>query len=244
MKNKMIKPSFFTLFLLLLLSNLPAKTVSGIVVDLNTHEPLKGVTVMILDNFNNVQHMKTTDSKGVFLIEGIKEEKFNVRTNRYGYVNTVTGPYNLSRHNTINMLIRLENVPIPLEEVVVTSTKILPNLDQVNYNERKELGTGHYIEWNDFKDRSLSSIYDIFRGIPGLVVTNNGVFFSRYSSSVISVSQPPPSIYIDGALSMNNNIAWLNPENVQAVEAYNGLSAPSAYSRGKIGGVIMIWTKN
>lgn len=244
MKYKIGKFFFFLLFLFSIQFNLPAKTVSGIVVDLNTNEPLKGVTVIILDAFNNVHYMKTTDSKGVFLIDGIKEDKFNVRTYRYGYVNTTTGPYNLSSHNTINMLIRLENVPIPLEEVVVTSTKTLPNLEQVNFYERKEQGIGHYATWNDFKDRGLSSIYDIFRGMPGLVVTNNGIFFARYSSAVSGVSQSQPSIYVDGMLTINNDITWLNPESVQAVETYNGLSAPAKYSRGKIGGIIMIWTKN
>ena len=102
---------------------------------------------------------------------------------------------------------------------------------------------GHYLTYNDFKDRGVSNVYDIFRGMPGLIVRNNGVFFARYFATSIRSDPPQPLIYIDGMLTIDSDITWLNPESVQAVEVYNNNFAPVEYSRGRSGGVILIWTK-
>ncbi len=239
----MQKTFIFILFFLQL--NLFSKTIRGIVIDVNTNKPLKDVVVMIIDTSNAVRFMQMTDSTGVFVITGIKENKFNVRTYRYGYVSTTTGPYNLASHDTLKMLIRLEATPLEMKEIVITATRIEPYLDRVHFYERKKMGMGHYITYKDFKNRGLSSVYDIFRGIPGLIVSNNSVFFARYSSASMDESSPQPLIYIDGILVPNgiDNISWLSPESVLAVEVYNSINAPEEYSRGVIGGVILIWTK-
>lgn len=62
----------------------------------------------------------------------------------------------------------------------------------------------------------------------------------------MAVTQPGHLIYVDEFLMRNeeDNIGWLNPESVLAVEVYNAINAPMEYSRGITGGVILIWTKN
>ena len=251
MKPKLLLSGFLSLFSYLSIPDLPAKAVQGVVIDVMSNKPLKDVVVMIIDTSNAVRFMQMTDSTGVFLITGIKENKFNVRTYRYGYVSTTTGPYNLASHDTLKMLIRLEATPLELKEVVITATRREPYLDRVHFYDRKEMITGHFKTWNDFKDRGLSSVYDIFRGIPGVIVKSsnlkgNTITLARYSAASIGATAPQPLIYVDGTLMINepDNIIWLSPENVLAVEVYSSVDAPAEYSWGRQGGVILIWTKN
>ena len=211
--------------------------------DVKSNDPLKDVVVMIVDTSDVIRSMHMTDSSGVFIITGIKQKLFKVRTYRYGYVSTTTGPYDLTKHDTLSMIVRLEAVPIALSgEVVVSATRTIPYLDKVHFYERKKMGMGHYITYNDFKDRGLTNVYEIFRSIPGLIVAQrNGVYFIRYLASSIGA----PSIYVDGMLMPNesNVLFWLNPKDVLAVEEYTDSEAPLRYKVGS-GGVILLWTRN
>ena len=214
--------------------------------DVESNDPLKDVVVMIVDTSDVIRMMQMTDSSGVFVITGIKQELFKVRTYRYGYVSTITGPYDLTKHDTLSMVVRLEAVPLTLSgEVVVTATRTIPYLDRVHFYERKKMGMGHYISYNDFKDRGLTNVYEIFRTIPGLMTRYDGVYFTRYLSSSMGANTPQPSIYVDGMLMPNepNSLFWLNPENVLAVEVYRDSEAPLKYKTA-FGGVILIWTKD
>lgn len=243
------KTDSFFVYILPILSlyfNLQAKTVQGIVIDVKTNEPIKSVVVMIIDTANVICAMQNTDSTGVFNITGIKHDRIIVRTYRLGYVSTTTGPYNLALHDTLKMVIRLEAIPIVLKEAVVTAKKIDPYLERAHFYERKKMGMGHYVTWDDFKDRGLSSVYDILRGIPGVIVRGENISLARYSASSIGSTATQPLIYVDGILMPNEtaNVSWRSPENVQAVEVYNGINAPQQYSRGKQGGVKLIWTRH
>ena len=237
---------FLPLILLLLVFqfDVSAKTVCGVVIDVNSNEPLKGVTVMVLDTANVIHTMQNTDSTGAFTIKNVKLDRFKVRTYRYGYVSTVTGPYDITTHNNLDMLIRVESVPLTMKEVSVSAKEINPYLENVHFYDRKEMGTGYYRTWKDFKDRGLNNVYNIFTGIPGLTVTRSGVYFTRYES------QQGPLIYVDGLYISPQAqgpgvgaIGWLNPEDVLAVEVYNAINAPIEYSQGAHKGVILVWTK-
>jgi len=221
------------------------KTLRGVVIDIKSKQPIKDVIVMIVDTANVIRVMQESDSSGVFFITGIKQDKFKVKTNRNGYVGTITGPYNLATHDTLTMLIKLEAVPFTLKEVVVTAKKTYINLDMVNFYKRKKMGLGRYITWNDFKNAGMTSVYDIFRRIPGLIVRNNTVFLARYAVSSLGTTEPQPLMYVDGMLLSNeaDNVGWLSPENIRAIEVYNAIDAPMQYSRGRSAGVILIWTK-
>ena len=82
-------------------------------------------------------------------------------------------------------------------------------------------------------------------GIPGVIVRDNTIFLARYAASSIGATKPQPLIYVNGMLLSNgaDNIGWLSPESVQAVEVYNAINAPMQYSKGRSAGVILIWTK-
>src|SRR3972149_8268028 len=143
MKNQISKFTAFISFLILFQFNLPAKTVIGIVTDVKSGQPLESVMVMIIDTANTIRAMEMSDSSGAFIITGITQNKFQLRTYRYGYVSTTTGPYNLTTHDTLSMLIRLEATPFTLAEIEVTAKKIDPHLDKVHFYERKALAAGH-----------------------------------------------------------------------------------------------------
>jgi len=244
MKNKINRILLLILLLIIFHFYVSAKTLHGMVIDVNSKEPLKGVTVMVLDSANVIHLMQTTDSTGAFAFENIKLDRFKVRTYRYGYVSTITGPYNLTARNNLDMLIKVESVPLTMREVSVSAKEINPYLENVHFYVRKKMGNGYYRTWKDFKDRELNNVYNIFTGIPGLTVTRSSVYFTRYAS------QQGPLIYVDGqyispqATSPSvGALGWLNPSDVLAVEVYNAVNAPMEYSQGAHKGVILVWTK-
>ena len=201
---------------------------------------------MVLDTANVIHTMQNTDSTGTFAFENIRLDRFKVRTYRYGYVSTITGPYNLTAHNNLDMLIKVESVPLTMKQVSVSANEINPYLENVHFYARKEMGNGYYRTWKDFKDRGLNNVYNIFTGIPGLTVTRSGVYFTRYAGE----SQQGPLIYVDGQYISPQAIGpsvgalgWLNPRDVLAVEVYNAVNAPMEYSQGAHKGVILVWTK-
>ena len=252
MKNQISKFTAFISFLFLFQINLQAKTVIGIVTDVKSGQPLKDVIIMIVDTTNTMRAMEMSDSSGAFIITGITQNKFQLRTYRYGYVSTTTGPYNLTTHDTLSMLIRLEATPFTLAEIEVTAKKIDPYLDKVNFYERKNSGNGKFITWEDIKNRGINNVYTIFKSIPGLISTRKSVSFSRYSAISLAETQTEPVTYIDGLFipegfglsEIIGTIGFLNPDDILGIEIYNAINAPVQYSKGLNKGVMLIWTKH
>ena len=252
MKYQICKFTVFISFLILFQFNLPAKTVIGVVTDVKSGQPLKDVIIMIVDTTNTMRAMEMSDSSGVFIITGITQNKFQLRTYRYGYVSTTTGPYNLTTHDTLSMLIRLEATPFTLAEIEVTAKKIDPYLDKVNFYERKNSGNGKFITWEDIKNRGIFDVYQIFKSVPGLLSAGKRITLSRYSAISMGESYPEPVTYIDGLFipegfglsEIIGTIGFLNPDDILAIEVYNAINAPVQYSKGLAKGVILIWTKH
>ena len=233
MKYHTAKLPVFILFLLLVPLNLPAKTVFGVRSEGHSKKSLQDYKLILTNTTNIIHPVQTLEYKEELNIINSKFDIFKVRTGSYGYIKASINPNFLERQYKFNSEDRKETVK-----------NIIPYLDSIQFYERRSQGLGYYVTWNDFKDRGLLNVYDIFRGIPGLIVKNNNIFFARYAVTSFVKTEPKPSIYVDGMLINNNNIEWLYPESVDAVEVYNHIYAPIQYNRGRLGGVILIWTKN
>lgn len=244
MKYRTAKLPVFILFLLLVPLNLPAKTVFGVRFEGNSKKPLQDYKLILIDTINIIHPVQTSEYKEELNIIGSEFDIFKVKTGSYGYIKASISPNFLERRYKFDSKDRKEVVPNLLKDAISNVKNIIPYLDSIQFYERRSQGLGYYVTWNDFKDRGLLNVYDIFRGIPGLIVKNNRVFFVRYAVSSFIKTEPKPSIYVDGMLINDNNIEWLPPESVDAVEVYNHLYAPIQYNRGRLGGVILIWTKN
>ena len=246
-----LKLSFMLLIVFTFQSNSAAKVIRGIVIDVESGSPITDAVIMVVDTNKIVRYMETTDSLGAFGMQAIKENKFNIRTYRYGYVSTTSGLYNLTSHDTLTMIIRLEAIPIQLSDVVVTAPNKLRSLVSEHFYDRRKLGLGYYLTWEDIKERGAYKIQDIFRNVPGIIVDGDMIYFARYiNSSLSSDNVPQPDIYIDGMLIPKGSIynpdpiGWLNPEDVAAVEVYNNINVPFEFKKiFTTGGVILIWTK-
>ena len=151
------------------------------------------------------------------------------------------------------MIIRLEATPLSLPAVEVNAKRVNRYLNNVHFYDREKTIHGQFITYKDFKNRGLTNAYDIFQGIPGLIVKYGpfgakGVYFARYSSSSLNASQQEPLIYVDGQYipkpDRGDAIEGLSPKDIIAVEVYNAINAPVEYSQGLHKGVILIWTKH
>ena len=146
-----------------------------------------------------------------------------------------------------DIILRSNNIPFPQGKAITMIDNKIPGLTQVHFYDREKFRTGYFITEEDFKNRGLLYIQDIFSNVPGIIINGNGIYMTRYIGS--STTAPQPLIYIDGFLmpeASNLNpdpIGWLQPEDFLAAEIYTNANAPVEYSRNKIGGVILIWTK-
>ena len=211
-------------------------SVFGRVVDLKSIQPLESVVILLLDSLKNVRAIEKSGKDGIFLFDKIKFDKIYIKTYRLGYVSTFTGPFNLSAHDTLRMIIKLEAVPIPLDEVIVTAHNRVPKLERVKYYWRKENLTGHFITAQDFLDRGINSTFVIFRGVPGLLVRGDRIFFTQYMTASLSQTNPSPLIYVDEILMniddegiFGDPISWVVPEDILGIEVYNVANAPMRY---------------
>lgn len=90
-------------------------TISGIVYDASTQNPLPGVTVSIIDN-----HLKAlADAEGKFIFRGLSPGSHELEISHIGYETQRIRSVAISRDDTITMTINMNPRPIRLRNVIV-----------------------------------------------------------------------------------------------------------------------------
>ncbi len=222
-----------------------AKTIRGIVLDKNMIKPIPGSTVMLIDK-NKIYAVALTDSSGVFAFKNIELERFNFRVKRIGYAEAFVGPMLMSKIDTLNLTVKLDETEIVMEEQVVSEKKIYDDLVKIGFYNRKEMGMGKYITPPDLRKRHFSFVSDLLVGIPGLIVKRGQfgmleIFSNRALNSALGPSGPV-TIYVDGMqLDRPEDLDMLNASDIAAVEFYNISTSPSEYYGAS--GSLLLWTK-
>jgi outer membrane receptor for monomeric catechols len=109
------------------------------------------------------------------------------------------------------------------------------------------MGQGFYLGPDQLKDRHPTRLTDIFRTVPGLRVTSSPegdiVGSSRNAGGNDCVQYYVDDMPWQSAEPGDIN-QFVNPNEVVAVEVYQGSNAPAQYSRGAGGcTTIVLWTK-
>jgi len=198
-----------------------------------------------------ISSFRISDSLGFFVYRNPKVKEFYLKANRLGYQDIIVGKLRIPQNDTLNIILEMQPVPILLKEIEVTGKKPLEDYDMelvnVGFYRRKNFGDGKFFTSNDFKNRAIGHVSELFYGIPGIIVTGREVISTRRGG--LSQSSGRMQIYIDGFLveqEMGSSLGALDmisPNNIKAIEVYkSGKDAPYQYSRGRPNGVILIWT--
>jgi hypothetical protein len=120
------------------------------------------------------------------------------------------------------------------------------NLDRVGFVQRQKTGMGFYLGPDQLKDRHPSRLTDIFRTVPGLRVSSSPegdiVGSSRNAGGNDCVEYYVDDMPWQSAEPGDIN-QFVNPNEVVAVEVYQGSNAPAQYSRGQGCTTIVLWTR-
>jgi len=235
---KIIKTKFLLLLFLLPFCVLAQNTISGVVLEKGTKQPIPGVNIKV----SGTNSSTSTDFDGKFQLSGVKADS-KITFSYTGYT-TQTIPVAGQKNITVS----LEEDNNQLKEVVV----------QVGYGSvKKKDATGSVtaLSTKDFNKGNNITTENLLNGrVAGLTVNSTGAPGSssqiriRGGSSLFASNDP--LIVIDG-LPLDNAtntgsssfLASLNPATVESITVLKDASASAIYGSRASNGVIIITTK-
>ena len=222
-------------------------TVTGLVADASTTQPLSGAQVSI--SAENVGGL--TRANGRFLIPGLPVGIHSLEVRIIGYA-TQTTDVTVSAGETTLADFQLEAEAIALDEIVVTGTG--------GVTSRRQLGqTVETIGSDVIESVSIPNVTELLSGrIVGMVPSSQpavGTSANIVLRGAVSVTQRNrPLIYIDGirvddtfskvgSTRQGTTLDRLNPNDIERVEVVKGAAAATLYGTEASSGVIHIITK-
>jgi hypothetical protein len=186
-----------------------------------------------------------TNDKGEFTITKLPSGSQVLLARHLGF-GAQTVAVDLNSREAQRVTIKLPKFVAMIEPVVVNARRAA-NLDRVGFSQRQKSGQGFYIGPDQLKDRHPTHLTDIFRTVPGLRVS------STPDGDVVGSSRNVGGndcvqYYVDDmpwqSAEPGDINQFVNPNEVVAVEVYQGSTVPAQYSRGMGGcATIVLWTR-
>lgn len=209
----------------------PLSTVQGKVAEVNSHDPLEFVNV-ILRKFPDSIHIKSTvsDSLGKFIISDLDPGQYQIETQMIGFDSKRSPVFELKPGDNMDMgTFQLTASDFLLNEVEITAS----NLVMVTGIDRKI-----YYPENDIQAQS-GSVSDILQNIPSITVEAEGDILLRGSGNITFLLNGKPS-----GLLKNNSAVILEQIPAHTIERIEIITNPSAkYKPDGTAGIINIITK-
>jgi hypothetical protein len=122
---------------------------------------------------------------------------------------------------------------------------------------RRKLGMGTFLTREQLESKPASHTYQLFQNIPGLKISQHGtqwVIRSQRCPAKLPVAGPPPDmdrdvpgfpiLFIDGFRVRGlGTLNMLKPNEVEAIEVYQGSAQLPAEAKGNACAAIFIWLK-
>lgn len=234
---KTISKKLLFLLLLLPLSVLAQSTVSGVVTDKSSGQPLPGVNVIIKGTSKGT----TTDFDGKYMLSNVK----NGEVIEFSYVGFTAQDVAYTAQQTIN--VSLEEETAKLDEVVLVGYGTVKKKDAT--------GSVTTITTEDFNKGANVTTENLLQGrVAGVTINTSGAPGSgseiriRGGSSLYASNDP--LIVVDGLPIENSTgtgstsfLASLNPSTIESVTVLKDASATAIYGSRASNGVILITTK-
>ena len=215
-----------TVFMLLSVSNLCAKTITGKVISTSDNEPLMGATVVV----QGKQGGTVTDLDGVFTIEAAEGQTLVV-----SYIGYVTKRVKISDGQ---LVIKLDEEANSLNDVVVIGYGV----------QKKKLVTGANInvKGEDIAKLNTSNPLQALQGqTPGMtIISESGQPGSGMKVNIRgmgTINGSDPLYIIDG---IRGDIASLNPADIESIDVLKDAASAAIYGSQSANGVVLITTKS
>jgi TonB-linked SusC/RagA family outer membrane protein len=200
------------------------KVIIGTITDLQSKEPLIGVTVRAVGTSEGA----VTDIDGNYklnLSASVDEISFS-------YVGYKTETIAVRNQSEIN--ISMDNDVSALQEVVVTALAIKKSVEKIGYATQKVDGSAIT------KAQEPNIVANLTGKVAGLTVFNSSDFFANNS---FQLRGETPLVVIDGVPNTSTNLWEINANDVESVDVLKGAPASALYGSLGRNGAIMITTK-
>jgi hypothetical protein len=219
----------------------PATVLSGRVVD-TTGSAIEAVEVLVAQTGLRAR----TDHDGRFELANVPSGTIRIVARRIGFAPSEF-TLALDEGEQREVAIALTPVSVRLDEVTVLS----PRARQLyaDFEKRRAREMGRFLTQTEIEERDVRLPTDLFRGIPGLRVVNDGDNNVVVESARESSQKSCPMRYFVNGVSFPLNgsplDAFLDAAVIAAIEIYRGLSTVPTEFAGEESrcGVIVIWTK-
>lgn len=187
-----------------------------------------------------------TRANGDFTLDSLPSGTQTLEVRQLGFSPTEV-PVELSANNPQTVTVKMGDYVPVLQEMRVTATRER-GLSDVGFADRKRSGMGYYLDADQLKMRQTTQFSDMLRTVPGVRVQPAGD-----GTNVITSSRNPTggcvTFYVDGApwqqMTPGDLDTYVRPEEVAALEVYNGVTTPAQFTTAGQSGctTIVIWTE-
>ncbi len=175
-------------------------SITGQITD-NQKQPLPFANVILLsEKENSTPKGVVSDDNGNFHFENISEGNYTIEISMLGFKTKTSEKFNLINNKTINFTLKEENES--LDEIVVQSKR--PVIRQTAEKLVVDLENSEMLN---------SSLQDVVKRVPGVIVTNNGINFAGRSDIRILINGKTTD-YMD----MDTLLQDLPADNIAKVE--------------------------
>lgn len=235
-----------------------AQTVSGRVTERTTGEGVSRAEILLLDESGHPRMATRSDSSGHYAMRAPRPGPYRLNFSRAGLsaVNGIAARLVGDSTTIVNAV--LDVGLTKLSDVTVRARPVVnaPPGNRTKYDEflrRKAVGMGTFLTREDIDSRPRHRIQEIFNGIPGIKVRENGTTWYLQSQRCSGKSIPgfrigkpktAPMIFVDGVrMTDSTYFAQIPPGNIEAVEVYQGAAQLPADARGDSCFAIFVWLR-
>lgn len=211
------------------------RTITGVVTDANSGEPIPGVNIVVKGSESTERGTIGTQSDldGQFSLDVPNE--FEVLT--FSYVSYVTQDVAISDQE---MIVELARNTITMEEAVV-----------VGFGTQKKANLSGAVDEVDMKNLDSRTISNVTQGLQGLIPNLNIDYTSGAPGTeprinirgYTSINGGEPLIIIDGIPSETRDLNLLDPMDIESISVLKDASSAAIYGARAAFGVLLVQTK-
>ena len=205
-------------------------------------QPIAGARVEL----QNTGAATKTRANGDFTLDSLPSGTQTLEIRQLGFAPTEV-PVELTAARPQSVNVKMDEY-VPTLAAVRVEAQRERGLSDVGFADRKRTGMGYYLDADQLKTRQTVQFSDMLRTVPGIRVQPGG-----NGTNVITSSRDPTggcvTFYVDGApwqqMTPGDLDTYVRPEEVAALEVYNGSTTPPQFQQPGLGGctTVVIWTE-
>lgn len=217
-------------------------TVSGVVSERGTHQPIQGAAVQLIAGSDTEALMRLSDESGRFTIPRVPAGRCQLRIERIGY-ETVEDSVEFPANSEVQLRVELVTRAVQLEPLVVVASRPL-DARIPGWDRRRRLGLGRYITRKEIERSKAPLASEVLRQVPSVQLIPKG----PHGNDVL-IRGCRPLLFVDGMGidGVNGGFALdeiLGTDQVEAIEVYTAGHIPPEFGFGRNPcGAVVVWTR-